>query len=140
MSPEASLLYSGMLPGVVAGHYSRDEAEVALPPLAARARARFVRDRVTGLDLATRVATCAGGAREPFDLLSIDVGAAPDRALADGTDRVQPVRPLTALLDAWDGMQADAAVGARARDCDRRRRRWRRGAAAGDALSILRKR
>jgi selenide,water dikinase len=110
VSPESALLYSGMLPGVVAGHYSIGEAQIALPPLAARARARFVHDRVVALDLDARVASCADGVREPFDILSLDVGAAPDRALTGDADRVQPVRPLTALLDAWERMQVDAAA------------------------------
>jgi selenide, water dikinase len=110
VSPESSLLYSGMLPGVLAGHYSIAEAQIALPPLATQARARFVRDRIVRLDLDARVAMCAGRALEPFDILSLDVGASPDRTLANGANRVQPVRPLTALLKAWEQMQADAAA------------------------------
>ncbi len=111
VSPESSLLYSGMLPGIVAGHYSTGEAQIALPPLAARASARFVRDSVVALDLDARAATCAGGATESFDLLSLDVGAAPDRALTGDADHVRPVRPLSALLDAWERMQPDAVTG-----------------------------
>ena len=111
VSPEPALVYSGMLPGVVAGHYSIGEAQIALTNLAARASARFVNDRVVALDLDARVATCAGGARESFDRLSLDVGSAPDKALMDGANRVQPVRPLMALLAGWERLQADAAAG-----------------------------
>ena len=109
-SPEPELVYSGMLPGVVAGHYSIGEAQIALAKLAARAHARFVPDRVIALDLDAQLAICPGGALESFDVLSLDVGSAPDRALTDGMNRVQPVRPLTALLATWDRLQADAAA------------------------------
>ena len=111
VSPESSLLYSGMLPGIIAGHYSIGDAQIALASLAARARARFVPDSVVALDLDARVATCAGGARESFDLLSLDVGAAPDLALPGDANHVRRVRPLSALLAAWERMQADGVAG-----------------------------
>ena len=47
--------YSGMLPGLIAGHYTKDESHIDLQPLARFARARAVFDEAIGLDLANRL-------------------------------------------------------------------------------------
>jgi selenide, water dikinase len=77
VSPDAHTPYSGMLPGLVAGHYTHDQCHVALAPLAHAAGARFVAARVTGLDRAARVAITSTGARLPYDIVSLDVGSTP---------------------------------------------------------------
>jgi len=61
VTPSERLIYSGMLPGWIAGHYDIDALTVALPPLAAAARARLLVARVTGLDLASRACTLDDG-------------------------------------------------------------------------------
>src|SRR5512134_3676759 len=47
-------VYSGMVPGFVAGQYRRDELEIDVRPLAMRARARCIVAAVTGVDAAAR--------------------------------------------------------------------------------------
>ena len=42
--------YSGMLPGLIAGHYSYDEAHIDLRKLAVFSSARFIHDEVVALD------------------------------------------------------------------------------------------
>ena len=42
VSPFERQLYSGMVPGVVAGHYALDDCAIELAPLAAHAQARFM--------------------------------------------------------------------------------------------------
>src|SRR5262245_66023725 len=71
VSPDPETCYSGMLPGLVAGHYSHREAHILLPSLALWANARYVADRVASLDLYTKTAELSSGAREAFDLLSL---------------------------------------------------------------------
>ncbi len=111
VSPYAEMLYSGMLPGVIAGHYALDDARIPLAPLAERARAGFLRDHVVALDLYTRAARLASGAIEPFDLLSLDVGSMPAMALPGAMQHAVGVRPFEAFLSAWDALQSDAALG-----------------------------
>ena len=55
--------YSGMLPGHIAGHYTRDEIHIDLGPLARFANARFYRDEVVGLDPRPTI-VCDASARE----------------------------------------------------------------------------
>jgi selenide,water dikinase len=111
VSPGAQTPYSGMLPGVVAGHYSADEAHIDLPRLAKWAHARFVRDRVVALDLDTRIARLDEGDIEPFDLVSIDVGSVPDSSVPGARDHALAIKPIDRFLAAWLPLQAEAAAG-----------------------------
>ena len=103
---EARAMYSGMLPGVVAGHYAPAEAEIDLAPLAAAAGAGLVVDRVVRLDLYTRIAHLAGGS-----VVSLDVGSTPDLGAPGVRAHALPVKPVDRFLAAWDAMQTDAIDG-----------------------------
>ena len=112
ISPSALAAYSGMLPGLVAGHYNMAEAHIDLAPLAQWAGARLVRDSVVELNLYTKTLALADGDTEPFDLLSLDVGSTPDTSQVPGArEHAIPVRPAAAFLATWDALQADAADG-----------------------------
>ena len=50
VSPEVATPYSGMLPGLVAGHYARDDVYIDLVPLCQYAGVDFLRGQVSGLD------------------------------------------------------------------------------------------
>jgi selenide,water dikinase len=112
ISPAPQATYSEMLPGVVAGHYDAAEARIDLRALAQWARARFVLDSVTGLDLYTLTLTLADGDVEPFDLLAVDIGSAPDTSLVPGaSEHAIALRPVHAFLAAWEALRADAVDG-----------------------------
>jgi len=101
--PEAYTPYSGMLPGLIAGHYDFDEAHIDLMRLCRFARARFIRAAVTGLDLENQKAVCAGRPPLPYDLLSINSGSTPDPAGVPGAEgRVIPVKPVSDFLARWE--------------------------------------
>ncbi|MFO1317586.1 MAG: FAD-dependent oxidoreductase [Burkholderiales bacterium] len=112
VSPEPDTAYSGMLPGLVAGLYTRAEAHIALAPLARWAGARFLTDRVESLDLYTKTAAMADGVREPFDFVSLDVGSVPDDRVRGARAHAIGVKPVPAFLAAWERIEADAAAGA----------------------------
>jgi selenide,water dikinase len=111
VSPDPHTPYSGMLPGLVAGHYARDEAHIDLEPLARFARARFVRDCVVALDAAGRTALTAGGERLAFDLVSLDVGSLPDMAMPGAREHAVGVKPVDAFLTRWQAWRDDARAG-----------------------------
>ncbi|MEN9495533.1 MAG: selenide, water dikinase SelD, partial [Cyanobacteriota bacterium] len=48
VSRHSTALYSGMVPGLVAGLYSRDEASIALRPLCFQAGVTFIQAEITG--------------------------------------------------------------------------------------------
>jgi len=101
VSEHSHQAYSGMLPGHLAGHYALQECSIALDPLAEQAKADFVRARVTTLDLQQRIAVADRGKLLPFDLVSLDIGPAPQLSLIPGLEHSLPLRPIDQLLGAW---------------------------------------
>jgi len=96
-TPEASvtlvtrapwLVYSGMVPGVVAGHYVLDDCSIDLARLAARAKAHAVFSRAARIDTVQRQVLCADGTAVPYDVLSLDVGSAPPLGRVHGANVV----------------------------------------------------
>jgi selenide,water dikinase len=111
VAPEDAASYSGMLPGLVAGLYRREETEIPLAPLAQAAGVRVVHDRVAALDLTARRATLTSGAPIPFDVLSLDVGSTPDAAIPGAREHAIAAKPVPAFLAAWERLQQDARAG-----------------------------
>lgn len=96
--------YSGMLPGVVAGHYTLGDARIELSGLARHAGARWHREEMTGLDPEARWVEC-GGHRVSFDLLSINTGSLPaSDGVAGAALYANPVKPIDAFLEFVDGL------------------------------------
>lgn len=112
VSPHRWTPYSGMLPGLVAGHYTFDAAHIDLERVARFARARFLPTIATALDPPGRTATLADGARLEFDLVSLDVGSAPATAGIPGArEHALGVKPVDAFLGAWDAFLERARTG-----------------------------
>lgn len=108
ISRQAYTLYSGMLPGYVAGHYVLAETRIDLAGLCKQAGVRFIQDEVIGLDGARRILHCRRRAELGYDLLSIDIGATSD-APAAGASRILPLRPMEVFAAAWPGLCARLA-------------------------------
>ena len=101
-------IYSGMLPGWVAGHYALDQCSISLTDLAARAGIAFHAATIAGLDLAAGKVTAADGRSFDFDLLSLDIGSEPAIAkIAGAAAHAMSVRPLEAFVAAWRAASAD---------------------------------
>jgi pyridine nucleotide-disulfide oxidoreductase family protein len=102
VSPFAQQTYSGMVPGVVAGHYQPTQCHIALPPLAAAARAHRVGGAAVGIDAARRRVLLTDGRHAEYDILSVDTGAAMDRNRLPGAREhalfVRPIEHFVSLL------------------------------------------
>ena len=68
-------VYSGMVPGFVAGQYRRDELEIDVRPLALRAGARFIATPAVGLDPRERLIHLTGRPPLRYDTAAFDVGS-----------------------------------------------------------------
>ncbi|MEO8718726.1 MAG: FAD-dependent oxidoreductase [Burkholderiales bacterium] len=110
VTPYPHHVYSGMLPGFIAGHYTLDEIRIDVAKLAARAGVKLVLGRVAALDAANRRVRLEDGAELEYDIASLDVGsqaAAPEYALA--------AKPFETFMEQWleakDSVRALAVVG-----------------------------
>jgi pyridine nucleotide-disulfide oxidoreductase family protein len=111
LTPAERLLYSGMLPGWIAGHYARGELTVDLAPLAQAAGAVLLPRRVVALDLVRKTVLTDRGESVEFDLLSIASGATVDfDAIPGSRDHALPVRPLENFAEGWERILAFAAA------------------------------
>ncbi len=103
ISPYPRQIYSGMVPGWMAGHYSLDQCAAPLEPLVAAGGVRFVEDSVTSLDAGRKIIHTAHSGEIAYDVLSVDVGAQVDSScLADSGARLLPIRPLEAFVSGWE--------------------------------------
>jgi len=102
ISPYARQIYSGMLPGWMAGHYRLEQCAAALEPLLKAARVRFIQDSVTGVDAGRRVIRTAQSGNLAYDALSLDCGAEVDASYLAATGaQLLPVRPIENFVVAW---------------------------------------
>jgi selenide, water dikinase len=99
--------YSGMLPGMIAGHYSADDAHIDTGPLARFANARLYQGTVTGLDLAGGRVLCINRPPVPFDVLSINIGSTPGMQQVTGVaEHAVPVKPVDGFLARFEAARA----------------------------------
>ena len=104
--PDSYTPYSGMLPGLIAGHYSFDETHIDVVRLCRFASARFIKARVIGLDPNEKQIVCGDRPPIPYDILSINSGSTPDSANIQGaTGRIIPVKPISDFLQRWDALK-----------------------------------
>jgi selenide,water dikinase len=104
VNPGPVAAYSGMLPGHVAGHYTRDDMMIDLLRLGRGAGARVILDSVCGIDRAAQEVHFASG-RAPlgYDMVSVDIGITSDlNDLPGFAAHTVPAKPLGAFLEAWN--------------------------------------
>src|SRR5665213_121230 len=95
--------YSGMLPGVVAGLYTSDEAHIDLVRLAAATRAKFIHAEAVGVDRSTKHVLLAGRPPVSYDFLSIDVGIAPKLdEIAGAAEHAIAIKPIGLFFDKFN--------------------------------------
>ncbi len=106
LSRELDTPYSGMLPGLVAGHYRTMECHVDLRALAAAAGVRLVQATVQRLDLTGNRAITDEGSWE-FDLVSLDIGSTPPVDRIPGASITGlAVKPIDRFLQQWNALQS----------------------------------
>jgi selenide,water dikinase len=106
VSRDVKALYSGMLPGVVAGLYTPEQAQIDLVRLAAATGARFVHAEAVGIDRSNKRVILAGAPTVAYDILSIDVGIEPALAVIAGAVRAIAVKPIGSFLEKFGDLIA----------------------------------
>ncbi|ARE81530.1 selenide, water dikinase [Roseovarius mucosus] len=113
IDPNPVAPYTGMLPGLVAGHYRREELEIDLVRLARFAGARLIVGAVTGIDAAAGRVTVAGRGEIGFDVASVDVGIHSGMPQVRGfAEHGVAAKPLGPFAGAWEEFLRRVADGA----------------------------
>ena len=112
INPGPTAPYSGMLPGMVAGHYTRAELEIDLVKLARFAGARVVLGRAEGIDRAAQLVHVPGRAPIHYDIAAVDIGITSDLPNLPGfAAHAVPAKPLGAFAGRWQDFVAAAVAG-----------------------------
>lgn len=115
LTPYARQMYSGMVPGLVAGHYAVDDCVIPLAPLAARAGVLRVESSATAFDANDRSVVLADGRVLEFDVASLDTGAViPRDAIAGAREHalfVRPIEHFVAMLDPLVALAGQRSLG-----------------------------
>ena len=98
VTPHAAQLYSGMLPGVVAGHYRLEEAQFDVAHLAERCFADLVVGKVRSLDPNRRAAILPDGRELHYDIASLNVGSLTDTSVPGAAAHAIAVKPFEIFL------------------------------------------
>jgi selenide,water dikinase len=85
LTPSPFCQYSGMIPGVIAGQFAVRESRVDVGALVCAADGALVVGSAIGLDPASRRVICGALPPIDYDLLSLDIGAAPALPPGDQT-------------------------------------------------------
>ncbi len=102
INPGATAPYSGMLPGLIAGHYQQADLDIDLVQLARFAGARLVLAPATGLDRAAKRVQVAGQADISYDYASIDVGITTEMPTIKGfAAHAHGAKPLHEYVAVW---------------------------------------
>ncbi len=105
ISPQAMTPYSGMLPGLIAGHYSFAETHIDLVKLSLWANIRFIQDSVTAIDVNSNTLELENRPAIEFDVASIDIGSTPNQKIQGSAEFTTPVKPISEFYQRWNQIQ-----------------------------------
>ena len=105
VSRHSTALYSGMVPGLVAGHYQREELEIDLRQLTDQAEVALIVAEIKGLDPLKHQLWLADRPPIRYDQLSLNVGCITNNLGPIQRDTIA-IKPLEQALTAID--EADA--------------------------------
>jgi selenide,water dikinase len=100
--------YSGMLPGLVAGHYGFDDCHIDLRPLCEANGVRLIHAEVEAMHPASRTVRIAGRGTLRYDWASINIGSRPALGgIAGAATHGIGVKPIDRFLAHWLGLLED---------------------------------
>jgi pyridine nucleotide-disulfide oxidoreductase family protein len=108
ITPEPFQIYSGMLPGWMAGHYPLENIQIDLRPWVKAVDAHLILDVIVGIDAEKRCVRLSNGHVVHYDLLSLDTGSETNiSGLRLLGKRLLPVKPLSHFIELWSDLLAD---------------------------------
>ncbi len=102
INPGPTAPYSGMLPGYLAGHYSREALDIDLVKLARFAGARLINGHATHIDPLSKTIQVEGRPPLMYDIASLDIGITSTLSDLPGfSEHAVPAKPLGPFARAW---------------------------------------
>lgn len=107
INPGTTAPYSGMLPGFVAGHYTRTELDIDLAALSHKVGATLIDGRACAMDPAQKLVHLEDGSTVPYDVASVDVGITSTMDALPGFKAFGiPAKPLDTFSRKWGAFRA----------------------------------
>ena len=106
VAPYARQIYSGMLPGFVAGHYRLEDCAIPLAPLLTNSVVKHLQRSAVAIDASARLLTLDDGNTLGYDVLSVNSGPVLDRATIEqimpgAREHALFVRPIEVFCALW---------------------------------------
>lgn len=102
-------VYSGMVPGFVAGQYSTKQLQIDARPLAAKANAKVILARALSVDPGRKEIEIQGGESIAYDLASFNIGSTVSGIDLPGVREFAiPTRPIDGFVQRVDELIANA--------------------------------
>jgi pyridine nucleotide-disulfide oxidoreductase family protein len=111
VAPYPRQLYSGMVPGFVAGHYTLEQCVIPLERLLLRCGARYIQSSGIAIDADKQTVMLANGETVAYDWLSVNTGPVMDREkieeqMPGAREHALFVRPIEAFGQLWPQVAA----------------------------------
>ena len=105
ISPQVHTPYSGMLPGLVAGHYSFEQTHIDLVRVCAWAKVRFIQASASAIDATNQTITLTDRPAIGYDVCSVDIGSTPNQNIEGCEEFAVPVKPISQFYRHWQTLQ-----------------------------------
>ncbi len=107
VTPHERLVYSGMVPGLIAGRHTEADGSIDIAALAHAAQVPLRLGRAVALDAAAQTVTLADGERIGYDIVSLNTGPSMDRDRIPGArENALFVQPIEAFVALWQRTRA----------------------------------
>ncbi len=116
ISPQVKTPYSGMLPGLIAGHYTVDDIHIDLARLCQFAHARFIQAPVSSIDLKSKQVHFDNRSAMAFDIVSMNTGITPDYSVPGAKEFSIPVKPISQFYPRFQAVRRALETSHRAQD------------------------
>ena len=106
ITEQPKTIYSGMLPGWMAGHYSLSDISIDAKSLSKQASVRFIQQSLAAVKANANQVTTSDNESFDYDVLSLNTGADTDiKWLNEQSDysknEVIPIRPIYPFIERW---------------------------------------
>jgi selenide,water dikinase len=107
ISPQVYTPYSGMLPGLVAGHYNFEQTHIDLVKVCAWAGVRFIQDSAVAMDPVQKSITLSSRPNINYDVCSLDIGITPQHNIKGCEEFAIAVKPIGQFYSHWQALQKE---------------------------------